>query len=68
MGLAGMPTGVGQMNQPSMMPTGGIPMNIPGQIPGGQIRPPTTLPPMMGIPGMMPMQGGNQGTQGNQPK
>lgn len=63
MGLGGMPTGVGQMNQPSMMPTGGIPMNIPGQIPGGQIRAPTTLPPMMGIPGMMPMQGGNQGNQ-----
>jgi hypothetical protein len=51
-----MPTGVGQMNTQNMIPIN-MPQNLPG---GGNVRAPTSMPPMMGIPGMMPNQGGNK--------
>jgi hypothetical protein len=51
-GLGGMPIGIGQIPTQSMLPN-------PGQnLAGGNVRPPTSLPPMMNnIPGMINLQG-----------
>lgn len=54
-GLGGMPIGIGQIPTQNMAPNLG---QIPTNLAGGNVRPPTSLPPMMNnIPGMINLQG-----------